>query len=104
MAYKVIWSPTAVDDLIAIGEYIERDSVFNARMVVSKFYDLSSRYGNHPRAGGIVSEIGSDLYRHRHVYGWRVIYRIDDIKAAVIIVAILHSRRQFVNIQGRFLE
>ena len=104
MAYQVVWSDASIDDLIAIGEYIERDSPFNSKMVVSKFYELISRYGKFPRAATIVPELKSDIYRHRLVYGWRVIFRIDDANELIVIVAILHSKRQFINIQGRFLE
>ena len=104
MAYKVIWSTVAIEDLIAIGEYIERDSPFNAKMVVTKFYELVARYGRFPRGAVMVPELNGDLFRHKHVYGWRVIYKIDDDDECVNILAILHSKRQFINIQGRFLE
>ena len=104
MAYKVIWSPGSIDDLVAIGEYIERDSIFNAKMVISRFYELASKYGRFPRASTIVPELGDELYRHKIVYGWRVIYKIDDSATSLTIIAILHSKRQFINIQGKFLE
>ena len=104
MAYEVVWSPSALGDLVDIAEYIELDSPFNASKVVSKFYDLVGKYGNRPRAATIVPELKNELYRHKFVYGWRVIYRIDDQQQMVFIIAILHGKRQFINIQGRFLE
>ena len=73
-------------------------------MVVNKFYDLVGKYGNHARAATIVPELSSDLYRPKLVYGWRVIYRIDDVGKSINIIGILHSKRQFNNIQGRFLQ
>ena len=36
MALEVAWSPEAVEDLESIGAYIERDSPFYARAVVSR--------------------------------------------------------------------
>jgi plasmid stabilization system protein ParE len=104
MAYQVSWSPDALVDLNGIGEFIARDSDLNARIVVTTIYESSSRYGNHPRAATIVRELGNERYRHRLVYGWRVIYRIDDDAQIVMILSVLHTRRQFASIQGRFLE
>ena len=104
MAYQVIWSPDALEDLNGIGEFIARDSAINARMVVTTIYESSSRYGNHPRAATIVRELGDERYRHRLVYGWRVIYRIDDEAQTVVILSVLHTRRQFDSVQGRFLD
>jgi plasmid stabilization system protein ParE len=104
VAHKVIWAPAAIEDLIAIGEYIERDSPFNAKMVVSRFYELASKYGRFPRASTIVPELNNELYRHKIVFGWRVIYKINDLDKSLAIISILHSKRQFINIQGRFLE
>lgn len=104
MAHQIIWSPDALNDLIEIGEFIARDSVLNAQVVVSRIYDLSSRYGLHPRAATIVRELGDEKYRQKLVYGWRVIYRIDDKSSSVVILSVLHTRRQFDSIQGRFLE
>ena len=104
MAYKVIWASAAIEDLIAIGEYIGRDSPFNAKLIVSRFYELASKYGRFPRASTIVPELNDELYRHKIVFGWRVIYKINDLNKTLAIIAILHSKRQFVNIQGRFLE
>jgi plasmid stabilization system protein ParE len=104
MAYQVIWSPVALADLKAIGAYIEHDSPFSAKLVISKFFELSNKYGVFPRASTIVPELKNELIRHKLVYGWRVIYRISDSDKAVYILAILHSKRQFQGIQGRFLE
>jgi toxin ParE1/3/4 len=104
MAYHIIWSPDAIRDLVEIGEYIANDSKINARIVISRIYELSSRYGNHPRAATMVRELGDEKYRQKLVYGWRVIYRIDDDSSSVVILSVLHTRRQFDSTQGRFLE
>lgn len=104
MAYQVIWSPDALEDLNGIGEFIARDSVLNARMVVTTIYETSSRYGNHPRAATMVRELGNERYRQRLVFGWRIIYRIEDEARVVVILSVLHTRRQFDSVRGRFLE
>ncbi len=58
MDYKVEWSPEATEDLQAIAEYIERDSEFYARAVVTKILDVSRSVRNLPLAGRVVPEIG----------------------------------------------
>ena len=40
MAYKVKWSPEAIDDLESIREYINRDSPKYASIVISKIFDF----------------------------------------------------------------
>ncbi|HEX9543957.1 MAG TPA: hypothetical protein VF955_02160 [Pyrinomonadaceae bacterium] len=36
MAYKVVWSPTALEDIETIASYISRDSVSYAGTVVTR--------------------------------------------------------------------
>jgi plasmid stabilization system protein ParE len=48
MDFKVVWSPEAIEDLEAIAEYIERDSEFYARVVVSKILDMTRSIKDFP--------------------------------------------------------
>jgi len=68
MGFKVIWSPEAVEDLEAIAEYIERDSEFYAKAVVSKILDVARSIKDFPKIGRIVPEIGDENIRERFVY------------------------------------
>ena len=65
MDYEVKWSPEAVEDLESIAEYIERDSEFYARAVVSKTLLLSRKIPEQPLLEQIVPEINDefDFYR-----------------------------------------
>ncbi len=103
MAYKVIWSPESVSDLDEIATYIAKDSLINAIKVVDKFYDLIGGYGKFPNASTVVPELASEVYRQKYVYDWRVIYKVDADAKVVSIIAILHGKRLFNAIQGRFL-
>ena len=104
MAYEVVWSNEAVFDLESIAEFIKKDSPINAKIVVTKFFNLVSKYGLHPRLSTIVPEIGDELIRHKLVYGWRVIFKIDDKKMQVVILTIIHGKRQFNNLYGKLAE
>lgn len=45
MDYKIIWSPDALEDIEAIGEFIARDSEFYAESTIQKIIDSLS-YSN----------------------------------------------------------
>jgi plasmid stabilization system protein ParE len=89
--YRVSWSPTALDDVDAIAEYINRDSPAYTRAVVSKLRDTARNLNTFPNAGRIVPELGDEAIRERFVYSYRLIYRIQGNE--VLIVAVVHGRR-----------
>jgi plasmid stabilization system protein ParE len=63
MDYKIIWSPDALDDIEAIGEYIARDSEFYAESTVLKIYEAPQSLINLPKLGRVVPEIGDEAIR-----------------------------------------
>ncbi len=58
MAYKVNWSPEAIDDLQSIADYIAKDSRIYAQAVVAKVMDVSRSFASQPLIGRIVPETG----------------------------------------------
>jgi len=54
MAYRVAWSPRAVEDLEAIAQYISADSTAYAAAVVKTILNTAR---NFPRSGRLVPEI-----------------------------------------------
>ena len=91
MDYRVSWSPTAIDDVDAIAEYINRDSPAYTRAVVNKLLDTARELKDLPSAGRIVPELGDEAIREHFVYSYRLIYRIQN--QDVLIVAVVHGRR-----------
>ena len=63
MARRLAWSPEAIEDIEAIASYIERDSPWYARAVVSKIGETSEAILDHPELGRIVPEIGDKSIR-----------------------------------------
>ncbi|MEN8179214.1 MAG: type II toxin-antitoxin system RelE/ParE family toxin [Pseudomonadota bacterium] len=101
MDYIIIkWSPEAIEDLESIAEYIERDSEFYARAVVSKILAVSRKVPEQPLIGRVVPEIGDEDIRERFVYSYRLVYRIQD--RTITVVAIIHGKRLLENISERF--
>ena len=99
MARKLTWSPEAVEDVEAIAQYIERDSSYYAKAVVSRIVSLAESIPDQPELGRVVPEIQSSDYRERFVHKYRVIYRIEPER--ILVVAVIHGSRQFEPLIGR---
>ena len=91
MAYKVEWSPEAVEDVGAIAENISRDSEFYAASVTTEFFEVSRGLANFPRRGRVVPEAGDEAIRERFIHSYRMIYRVEPNR--VLIVAVIHGKR-----------
>lgn len=91
MAYRVIWSPEALDDVEAIAEFIGRDSRFYAQAVVSKVLAVGAGLLAFPASGRVVPELDDKAIRERFVYSYRVIYRIESERA--LVIAVIHGKR-----------
>ncbi len=100
MAYQVKWSPEAVDDLEAIGDYISRDSPNYASIVISKILSSLDRIKKYPSSGRIVPEINNDNFREIFIYSYRVVYRISS--NILLILAVIHGKQQFETFKERF--
>jgi plasmid stabilization system protein ParE len=88
---EVVWTLKALDDLEALGTFLERTSPSYARSLVGRLYESVEVLGEHPRMGRKVPEIDHDLVRERIVEGYRVMYQL--FRERIEIVAVLHSRQ-----------
>jgi toxin ParE1/3/4 len=91
MAYKVTWSPRAVEDLEAIAQFIAADSTAYAAAVIKTILNTTRNFSNFPFAGRIVPELADENIREWFAYSYRVIYRIQG--EVITIAAIVHGRR-----------
>jgi plasmid stabilization system protein ParE len=91
MAYRVAWSPRAVEDLESIAEYIAADSAAYAAAVVKTILHTARSLSQFPRSGRVVPEIADENIREWFAYSYRVIYRIDE--ESITIAAVVHGRR-----------
>lgn len=86
MAYQVVWSPKALDDVEAIAVYISRDSASYAAAVVKRILDVTRSLNHCPTAGEVVPEFDDDNIRQQFAYMYRIIYRIKDKTVTVATV------------------
>ena len=91
MARQLRWSPEAIEDVESIANYIERDSAYYARAVVSRIISLAETIPDHPQLGRVVPELNDPDFRERFVHKYRVIYRIEPDR--ILIAAVIHGSR-----------
>ena len=94
MARALAWSPEAVEDIEAIAAYIERDSPWYAKAVVSKLVETAESIPQYPESGRIVPEVGDSSIRERLIHRYRLIYRLDEHR--VVVAAVIHARQDFL--------
>ncbi len=88
---SLVWSPEALEDIESIASFIERDSAWFAKVVVSKIVSLAETITLNPEMGRVVPEIGKKNIRERIVYSYRVICRIE--LEHILVVAVIHGSR-----------
>lgn len=87
----VIWSQEALDDIDSIAEYISRDSIYHAQLVVERILELGGLLSDQPELGRNVPELNDPKIRERFIYSYRLIYEIKD--NAIHIMAVIHGKR-----------
>ena len=91
MAYRIEWSPRAVEDLEEIARYISLDSTAYSKAVVEKILEITRTFSRFPHAGRIVPEFSEESIREWFAYSYRIIYQIDS--HVVTVAAIIHGKR-----------
>ena len=75
MAYRVAWSPRAVEDLEAIVEYISADSMAYAAAVVKTILNTARNLSRFPFSGRVVPELGDESIREWFAYSYRPFFQ-----------------------------
>jgi len=87
---KVAWSETAIADLVAIHDYIARDSQHYAQRFVERLIAAVEPLESFPQLGRVVPE-GDGRHRELLVASYRIIYRVQDQE--IFIVTVVHGSR-----------
>ena len=93
MAYKLVWSPAARDDLHDIVVFIARD---NPNRAMSFGYELISetdRLREFPDSGRVVPEYRNDDIREIVFRPYRIVYRVNHENEVCEIARVWHSAR-----------
>lgn len=85
----VHWTNTAVEHLLAIHEFIARDSPTYARRMVDRLTERSRQLATFPLSGAVVPEYESPDVREILERPYRIIYRVRADR--VDILAVVHG-------------
>lgn len=90
---KVIWSPSSLNDLKLISDYISRDSINRANLFLKRVIDITYRLEDFPLKGKIISEKKDNKYREIIYGAYRIMYKIES--ETIWILRIVHSSRNW---------
>jgi toxin ParE1/3/4 len=93
---EIIWAPSAINDIVAIAEYIARDSVWAAENMVELFFEKSMILKRFPLIGKPVPETKVTYLREILVSRYRIIYEVIS-EAEVHILSVHHQSRLLKN-------
>jgi len=88
---EVRWSPQALRDLDALGEYLDRSSPQYARSLVARLYAAGAALADFPLMGRQVPETELDHIREIVRDGYRIVYFVGE--DVVEVLAVLHGRQ-----------
>jgi toxin ParE1/3/4 len=83
---RLVWSPRSLQDLLAIRDYIGRDSPAYADLTVRRVFEAVERLAAFPESGRLVPELRRRDVREVIVGSLRVVYRYDGATVGVITV------------------
>jgi len=93
---KIIWAPSALKDIDSIAAFIERDSVDQAALFVTRIIELVDQLEFFPQSGRIIPEIKNKNCRELIYGSYRIMYRI--AKKEVWITGVTHVARDWHSI------
>ena len=93
MAYKLIWSPAARDDLHDIVVFIARDNPERAMSFGYQLISETDRLHDFPALGRIVPEYENQCLREIIFRPYRIVYRVNHDRKICEIARVWHSAR-----------
>jgi plasmid stabilization system protein ParE len=94
---RVIWSPQALADLEAIGDFLAREAPAYAQAIVDQAFAAVERLEIFPYSGRVVPEIGDEYLREIISRNYRIMYIVSGSEGdeEVQVLTVLHGSRQF---------
>ena len=92
MARNVVWTEPAWDDLVAVAEYIRRDSEGYAATFVQEVEEAAASLATFAKRGQVVPEFRDDTIRELLVKPYRLVYQISGNN--VFVLTLVHGARR----------
>ena len=94
---EVEWTDFALENLIAIGDYIEKDSCFYAQRTVNYLFNSVDILEQNPLAGRVVPEFNNKNIRELIRGNYRIVYKLIT-ETNIDIITVHHSARLLRNL------
>ncbi len=92
---KIKISRQAQEDMRQIYDFVSKESLQNAEMLIKKFIVKIDSLSSFPERGKIVKELFNPSIREVSVYKFRIIYKVSP--RIVRIITLHHSSRLIIN-------
>ena len=93
MAFRIIWTNSAQEDLKANVQYIKSDNPKAAESFGFRLIKEAESVAEFPRTGRMVPEENDPLVREVICNPYRIVYKIQEQDQIIYIVRIWHSAR-----------
>ena len=93
MAYRIFWTPIAVQDLREICNFISRDNPVAAQRMGEELIKQAEAIALFPQSGRMVPEKKDPLIREIIFGSYRIIYQVDEVDKVVALARIWHGAR-----------
>ena len=93
MAFKIVWSQTAVEDLKGIVQYIALDNPEAAAKLADRIIQHIEAASNLPFSNRAVPEKAEESVREAILKPYRLIYQVDTDHNVIHILRIWHASR-----------
>lgn len=92
---SIIWTESALSDIIEIKEYISLDSSLQAALISEAIFTKTQVLLQFPEVGKPVPELQDKVYREILFKKYRIIYRLAE--ETIFILSVHHSARLLKN-------
>jgi len=93
MAFAIIWSQTAVEDLREIVRFVARDDPTAAASLANRILAHIELASDLPFSHRAVPEKADESLREIILRPYRIIYDVDDTRCAIRILRVWHAAR-----------
>ncbi len=93
MAFKIFWSPQALDDLHSLTSFIAQDNPGAAEKMGLAIIESTRLLAEHPLLGRMVPEERSPIIREIIRSPYRIVYEINRRRQTVDVLRVWHGAR-----------
>jgi len=93
MAYQVVWSQTAVEDLRQIVQFIALDDAVAAASLADRILNRIEQASEFPFSNRAVPEKSEESIREVILRPYRIVYQVDSRRDAIHVLRIWHGAR-----------